>query len=185
MGRGESKCRRGGRLNRSQSRSPCCVPPDLVWLHSCCGAETGTPGGVLSPRWESVDSSAASPPDPPPTTCCCLQTQVKPHRPQTLMVIHPSFYLLSFFKRFYWSIVDLQCVHLYCTTTWFRSTYTCCSIMAYHRILNTFLVLYSTALSFIHALYSSLHLLIPNSHQFPTPPPPLSWQPQVLRTFVF
>ena len=37
------------------------------------------------------------------------------------------------------------------------------SIMVYHRVLNIVLILYSRTLLFIHLMYSSLHLLIPNS----------------------
>ena len=40
--------------------------------------------------------------------------------------------------------------------------------MAYHRIVHiVFPMLYSRILLFIHSIYSSLHLLIPNSQSFP------------------
>ena len=136
MGRGESKSRRGRRLNGSPSRSSCCVPrPDLVGLHSCCrGETTGNRAWVLSSRWESVDSRAAS---PRPSANHLLLPPGSGETSQTPDPYgHSPSILLSFFKRFYWSIVDLQCVHFYCTATWFRSTYTCCSIMAYHGILD-------------------------------------------------
>ena len=48
------------------------------------------------------------------------------------------------------------------------------SIIVYHRILN-YTVLYSRILSFIHCLYTSLHLLIPNSQSIlPIPTFPLA-----------
>ena len=44
--------------------------------------------------------------------------------------------------------------------------------------LMQFSILYSRALLFSHSIDNSLHLLIPNIHSIP-PPPPLSWQPQI------
>ena len=57
------------------------------------------------------------------------------------------------------------------------------SIMVYHKTLN--IVLYSRTLLFIHFLYNSLHLLIPNSQSFPPPTPSHPWQPQVCSLFLF
>ena len=45
------------------------------------------------------------------------------------------------------------------------------SIMGYHRILNTFPVLYNRTFLFIHSIYNSLHLLTPNSRSIPPPLP--------------
>ena len=39
--------------------------------------------------------------------------------------------------------------------------------MVYHRILNT--VLYTRTLLFIHPIYNSFHLLIPNPHSIAPP----------------
>ena len=41
------------------------------------------------------------------------------------------------------------------------------SIMVCHRILNIVSVLYNRIMLFIHPIYCSLHLLIPNSQSFP------------------
>ena len=41
------------------------------------------------------------------------------------------------------------------------------SIMIYHRILNTVLMLSNRTLMFIHFAYSSLPLMIPNSQSIP------------------
>ena len=62
------------------------------------------------------------------------------------------------FKKnlFYWSIVDLQC----------------CAV--FHYGLSQDIMLYGRTLLFIHPIYNSLHLLIPNSQSIPPP-----WQPQV------
>ena len=48
------------------------------------------------------------------------------------------------------------------------------SMVVYHRILNTVPVLYSRTLLFIHPMYSSWHLLTPNSQSFPLHPHPLA-----------
>ena len=76
-------------------------------------------------------------------------------------------------------IVDVQCCIKFCyTEKWFSYIYIFFfiffSIMAYHRIVNiVFPMLYSRILLFIHSIYSSLHLLIPNSQSFPPLLPPL------------
>ena len=61
------------------------------------------------------------------------------------------------FKKnlFYWSTVDLQCA-------------------VFHYGLSQDIMLYGRTLLFIHPIYNSLHLLIPNSQSIPPP-----WQPQV------
>ena len=48
--------------------------------------------------------------------------------------------------------------------------------MVYHRILNVVPTLYSRTLLFIHPIYNSLPLLIPNSHSIL--PSPALWQTQ-------
>ena len=58
------------------------------------------------------------------------------------------------------------------------------STMAYHRIENLVPMLCSRTLLFIHSIYSSLLLLIPDL-QFFFPPPLLpSWQPQVCSLYL-
>ena len=184
MGRGESKSRRGRRLNGSPSRSSCCVPrPDLVGLHSCCrGETTGNPAGVLSPRWESVDSRAASPRPSanhlllPPGSGETSQTpDPYDHSPSILFIIFFQKILLKY--------------------SWF----TMCSFLLYSNMIPFYIhMLFHYGLSWdigysslcytarpchLSMLYS-LHLLISNSRSIPHPPP-LPWQPQIWRTFVF
>ena len=70
-----------------------------------------------------------------------------------------------------WSIVDLQCcVSFWCAAKWFSYTYLyiffffiCFSITVCCRVLNI------VSLLFTHYIYTSLHLLIPNSQSFPSP----------------
>ena len=70
-----------------------------------------------------------------------------------------------------WSIVDLQCcVSFWCAVKWLSYTYLYIfffsilfSITVCCRILNR------VSLLFTHSIYTSLHLLIPNSQSFPPP----------------
>ena len=85
-----------------------------------------------------------------------------------------NFILISLlFKKFYWSIVDLQCCAHFCDSiihihilSHFLFQYF--NIIGYWTL---FPVLYRRTLWFIHPLYASLHLLISNSQCFPAPHP--------------
>ena len=85
---------------------------------------------------------------------------------------------------FYWSIVDLQsCVNFCCTAKWFSYIYVYIFYIPFHYGLSqdieySFPVIYSRTLLFIHSIYNSLHLLIPNSQSIPPRSPPPR-QPQV------
>ena len=101
---------------------------------------------------------------------------------------------------FYWSIVDLQCVHLCCTAEWqfiylYVYMYYICVCIHTHTHTHThtqflknalfhrgqwieFSVLYSGTLLFILSVYSSWHLPTPVSHSKP-PPSSQPGQPQV------
>ena len=79
----------------------------------------------------------------------------------------------------YWSLVNSQCcVNFCCISKWFSyniytytHTHTFFSTMVYHRILNVAsCAIYNRTLLFIHPIYNSLYLLVPNSQ--PIPPPP-------------
>lgn len=83
---------------------------------------------------------------------------------------HQSF---SFYNNlFYGTIIDLQCcvnfcstvIHLYVFTFFFIFF----SIMAYRRTLNIIPCALHRTL-FAHSVYTSLHLLIPNSQSIPPP----------------
>ena len=90
----------------------------------------------------------------------------------------------AFLKKFYWSIVDLQCyvnfsckviqLHIYVYS--FSYSFPLWFITGYWI---QFPVLYSRTLLFTHPIYNSLHLLITNSQSFPPPLTPSPWQPQV------
>ena len=81
---------------------------------------------------------------------------------------------------FNWSTICLQyCVNFYSTAKGFSYTYACSCSFPLWLITGywiEFSVLDGRTLLFIHPVYTSLHLLIPNSQS--TPPCPL-WQPQV------
>ena len=86
------------------------------------------------------------------------------------------------FCLFNWSIVDLQCcVNFYCTAKWFSYVHSFSYAFPSWFITDywiQFPVLCSRTLWFIHSIYNSLHLLIPDSQSFsPTPNSP--WQPQI------
>ena len=70
-------------------------------------------------------------------------------------------------------ILEVQFIDFRCTAQWFSYTniffFCIFSVMAFHRILTMCPVLYRTLL-FIHSIYNSLYLLIPNS-QSRLPPP--------------
>ena len=73
-----------------------------------------------------------------------------------------------FENLFYPSLFDLQhCNNFCCTAKWLSHTHICIffiffSIMVCHRTWNTVPCVYSRTL-FIHSIYTSLHLPIPNS----------------------
>ena len=108
--------------------------------------------------------------------------------PATPLFIHPSRHLPFWhiskkaasislfnswivFKKFYWSIVDLQCDNLYCTAKVTQScTHMFFSIMACQGRLNRVPCALHIRTLFIHPLYNSLHLLIPNSQSIPPHP---------------
>ena len=76
-------------------------------------------------------------------------------------------------------IPSWQCyVNFCCSAKWFSYTYICTlffiffSIIVYHRILNIVPCAACRILLFLHPMYNSLHLLIPNSQS--NPPPALS-----------
>ena len=86
-----------------------------------------------------------------------------------------------FYYYFYWSIVDLQgCVNFCCTEKWFRYIYSFSYSFPLWFITGHWIqlpVLYSRTFVSIHPLFTSVHLLIPNSWSFPLPPPsPLGCQ---------
>ena len=87
---------------------------------------------------------------------------------------------------FYWNIVHLQCcVNFYCIAKWFIYAYMCIFSCPSPLWLITgnwlsFPVLCSRILLFIHSLYNSLHLLIPDFQSTPSPPlSPLATTSQV------
>ena len=81
-----------------------------------------------------------------------------------------------FKKTFYWSIVDL-CVNFCYTVKWL--SFICIYLFLFSFLIwfstgywIEFSVFYSRILLFIHHIYNSLPLLIPNSQSFPPPPLP-------------
>ena len=80
----------------------------------------------------------------------------------------------SFFKKNYWSIVDLQCCGSFkCTAKWISYTYTCLFSFRffshiYHcRILSRFPCVYSRPLLHIDFVYGGVYMSIPTSQFIP------------------
>ena len=135
---------------------------------------------VMSDSLQPHGMQHARPPCPSPTPGACIIE---------IFIWYASFLGISW-RIIWWKTCFnfigvefiLQCCVIFCcTANWVSYIYIFFfiffSIVVCHKILTTVPCAYNWILLFIHPIYDSVNLLIPNSQSFP--PPPTPWQPQV------